>query len=338
MAEASIPVSLFNPGQVFASLGFLEAADVLLGDAEGGFDWSDEANVRFRLRASGDRNPFGIVLGFLATAEIRRCGPDGYADPPPKKGKKKAGIDDDATGHEPPERTDTFPAPVGERLALPIRLAGSIGDEQRCINVGHWADASSRNDFKLYAGNRSAAGIARAMLEGARDKPKKNQTEGDLKTRGVGTLWKESRQELEQQPFDVLTAVGGSFNFDPRGAWTGIDAGYSPNDQKHGVAASPVVEILAAIGLEHARPDEYDAPPSRRAPGRVPIGLEHARPDEYDTRKVRYAAWGCLLPPPLARPALACEPVGASLRTFRFELSGTKHNKIVTFAQEEISS
>jgi CRISPR-associated protein Csb3 len=32
MSEAVIPVDLFNPGQVFASLGFLEAADVLLGD------------------------------------------------------------------------------------------------------------------------------------------------------------------------------------------------------------------------------------------------------------------------------------------------------------------
>ncbi len=34
MAESSIPVDLFNPGQVFACLGFLEAADVLCGDAD----------------------------------------------------------------------------------------------------------------------------------------------------------------------------------------------------------------------------------------------------------------------------------------------------------------
>ena len=32
MAEASIPTDLFNPGQVFACMGFLEAADVLIGD------------------------------------------------------------------------------------------------------------------------------------------------------------------------------------------------------------------------------------------------------------------------------------------------------------------
>ena len=52
--------------------------------------------------------------------------------------------------------------------------------------------------------------------------------------------------------------MGGSFNFDPRGAWTAIDAGYSPNEHKHAVEASPVVEFLAAWGLEHARPDEFD--------------------------------------------------------------------------------
>ncbi|RMF69984.1 MAG: type I-U CRISPR-associated protein Cas8c, partial [Alphaproteobacteria bacterium] len=53
MAEAAIPVDLFNPGQVFACLGFLEAAEILLGEAEGGFDWSNEADVRFILRAAG---------------------------------------------------------------------------------------------------------------------------------------------------------------------------------------------------------------------------------------------------------------------------------------------
>lgn len=83
-----------------------------------------------------------------------------------------------------------------------------------------------------------------------------------------------------ERPFDVLTPMGGSFNFDPRGAWTAIDAGYSPNDQKHQVAASPVVEFLAAWGLEHARPYEFE------------------------TRRVRYSAWGLPLSPMLARAAL----------------------------------
>jgi len=89
-----------------------------------------------------------------------------------------------------------------------------------------------------------------------------------------------------EAPFDVVTPMGGSFNFHPRGAWTPIDAGYSPNTQEDGIAASPVVEILAAIGLEHSRPDRYE------------------------TRKVRYAVWGHPLPPMLVRAALA----GADLK------------------------
>jgi CRISPR-associated protein Csx14 len=294
MAEASIPVNLFNPGQVFACLGFLEAADMLLGEGEGGFDWGDEADVRFRLRASGEDNPFGIVLEFLAGAEIRCYAPAGYGD-------------SDGSFDE----SDTFPGHKADRMAIPIRLVGSWGGEPRCIEVGHWTDASSRNDFKLYAGNRSAASIARAMLSGTRDKPKKNQTEGDVKTRGVSALWQELRLEMEERPFDVLTPMGGSFNFDPRGAWTALDAGYSPNDQDHHVAASPVTEILAAIGLEHARPDEYD------------------------TRQVRYGAWGCLLPPALARPALAGARLAVPLRVFHFTLDLPGKNKVVTFAEEE---
>ena len=105
MAEHAIPVNLYNPGQVFACLGFLEAADVLLGDAEGGFDWSDAANVVFRLGAAGDENPVAAVLEFLAAATPRRWAPVGYADPPPKKRKtaKKedtAEVDDEDEGDE----------------------------------------------------------------------------------------------------------------------------------------------------------------------------------------------------------------------------------------------
>jgi CRISPR-associated protein Csx14 len=319
MAEASIPVDLFNPGQVFACVGFLEAADVLLGDAEGGFDWNNEADMRFQLRAVGDENPFGVVLGFLGSSSVRCYAPSGWK-PPPKKNNSKKKNKEDAHAQSDGEAcddsvdsSDTFPARTPDPMALPIRIVGSVGGKTRYIEVNHWADASSRNDFKLYAGNRSAAGIAHAMLAGTRDRPKKGQSEGDVKTRGVSALWQESKEDLIARPFDVLTAVGGSFNFDPRGAWTGIDAGYSPDAQKHGLAASPVIQILAAIGLNHARPDEYE------------------------TRHVRYAAWGQLLPPILARPALAGEPLPVPMRRFRFTLDLSGKNKVVTFAQEEMS-
>ena len=87
MAEASFPVDVLNPGQVFACLGFLEAADALVGDAEGGFDWSDTSKVLFALSAKGQQNPVGAVLEFLATEAPRSWGPIGYSDLPPKKGK-----------------------------------------------------------------------------------------------------------------------------------------------------------------------------------------------------------------------------------------------------------
>lgn len=294
MVHASIPVDLHNPGQVFACLGFLEAADILSGNAEGGFDWSDETDVRFRLRADGDVDPFERVLGFLAAADVCRREPFGF---------------EDAEGEI--SIANTFPARRGDRMALPIRLDAA---GERLVDVGHWADGSSRNPFKLYAGNRSADKIAAAMIHGSRRTGTKRHAKGKVLRYGVALLWTERREELLDAPFDVLTEMGGSFNFDPRGGWTALDAGYSPNQHQHlSVAASPVVEILAAIGLEHARPDEYE------------------------TRRVRYGVWGEIVAPMLARPALAGADTGIAVRSFRFGLELSGKNKIVTFAQEEIS-
>ena len=288
MAESSIPVDLFNPGQVFACLGFLEAADVLCGDATGGFDWSDEAEVRFYLQADHDTNPFEIVLAFLANTKPRRWGPLGYSEPPPKTRKKGKRAEENKL-----ELRDTFPAHKtnATKMALPISLSGGNGS---AIELGHWADGSSRNDFKLYAGNRSAYQIAGAMLQ------------------GIVQLWTERQNDLIERPFDITAPMGGSFNFDPRGGWTAIDTGYSPNDQKHEIIASPVVELLAAWGLENARPDEYQ------------------------TRKVRYSVWGVALTPMLARAALFGGVAAIPIRQFRFELSLSGKNKIVTFAEQEI--
>ena len=106
--------------------------------------------------------------------------------------------------------------------------------------------------------------------------------------------------------------MGGSFNFDPRGAWTAIDAGYSPNQHKHAIEASPVVEFLAAWGLEHARPVEF--------------GL----------RQVRYAAWGASRAAhPGARRTRVASSRRIPLKRFRFELYLSGKNKVVTFAQED---
>jgi len=311
MAESTIPVDLFNPGQVFACLGFLEAADALIGGAQGGFDWDDESDVRFVLRTYGEANPVAAVLEFLAEAELSRWAPSGYRDPLPKeikrKDKGKTAISVEA--HEGAERggvrlttSEHFPAPVADRMTLPIRLAATGGLQ---VEFGHWTDESSRNSFKLYAGNRSAAGIAAAMLCGHLG------NKGQILQKGIAQLWAGARAELTARPFDLLTPMGGSFNFDPRGTWTAIGAGYSPNDQGHEVVASPVVHLLAAWGLENARPDEYAI------------------------RKVRYAAWGIELAPMLARAALACAIPSIPSKRFHFDLDLAGKNKVVTFANLE---
>jgi CRISPR-associated protein Csx14 len=297
MAEASIPVDVFNPGQVFACLGFLEAADLLLGDAEGGFEW-DKAHTSFSLQTRGEGNPFEAVLEFIGHAKPAPWAPLGFVDL-----NEGNGDDDDANDNVQDdasrlELTQTFPATKGDRMALPIRFGGG---NRPSVELSHWADGSSRNSFKLYAGNRSANQIARAMLHGANKTPAK----------GVAQLWQEEREQLIAKPFDVLTPMGGSFNFDPRGAWTAIDVGYSPNDQSHAIEASPVVEFLAAWGLEHARP--------------VELGV----------RQVRYSVWRGRLAPMLARTALVGTIPSIRSRVFRFNLDLSGKNKVVTFAQEE---
>jgi len=306
-AEASIPVDMFNPSQVFACLGFLEAADMLIGDAEGWFDWRDESNVKFRLQTGGDINPVEAVLEFLVDAEIKAVAPENWrSKKKPKNGKEKEKLEEELSQQI---QSAKFPSVLPDTsAAMPIQITHG----NRHIALTHWADGSDRNNFKLYAGNRSALTILTEMVKGKYKKPRKGQNIGDPERRGIIQLWEEDREKLIKIPFDILTAMGGSFNFDARGAWTALDAGYSPNTQKHGVEASPVVEVMAAWGLENARPDEFE------------------------TRKVRYSTWGTKLPAVLARVAFIHGIALKPSRQFQFDLDLSGKNKIVTFAEEVI--
>ena len=71
MTTASVPVDLFNPGQVFACLGLMELSELLCGDSAGGFDWSDPADVRFVLTAEGEDDPITAGLERLAATIAR---------------------------------------------------------------------------------------------------------------------------------------------------------------------------------------------------------------------------------------------------------------------------
>ncbi len=286
MGQVTIPVDLLNPGQVFGCLGLLEAADVLCGPAEGGFDWAGQCG--FMLRAENAENPILEILNYLAEVELKTVTPSGWSP--------------DNVHSEDIERIDSFPTKNPDRMAMPIILQGK---ERPAILLSHWCDGSSRNEFKLYSGNRTAMSIASSMLRGTMSKT------GKTKTFGVRNLWQEHREKLLVDPFNTLTAMGGSFNFDPRGAWTAIDAGYSPNEHKHEVMASPLVEIMAVFGLEHARPAEIA------------------------NRLYRYAIWSEMLPPQLARAAMGCCFPHVMHRYFRFRLELSGKNKVVYYANEE---
>lgn len=277
MAEARIPVDLFNPGQVFACLGFLEAADALIGDAQGGFDWSDESDVRFVLRTPGDRNPVEVTLAFLAQASVVALAPKG-SDVIDQWGTKTH-VDADGVFSVSPTVKEGTKRTWIKASALPIRL--SEGNE-RSISTSHWADVDNgRRPLKTWGGAQGKSGASRMndLLDAA--KP----------------LIKADLVAVSADPFRIANAIGG-FRLDMHRDYVPIDIGFSLNAHKGKIEAMghPLVEIVAVIGLEHARP--------------VVI----------DRLAYRYGAWRGMLDPALARPTLGCAPMACDVRTFLAQL------------------
>ena len=228
MAVAVVPVDLTNPGHVFACLGFAEAADVLLGEVAGGFDWQDSDRVRFRLSAAGDEDPVVRVLRFLDDAQVVSLAP-----PDSENSTGKWDIETVVDG------SSVFPFPDPESPAkLPARLVDGDGNT---IVIDYWGDATRRRDnvkFWAGAGGYPGAGLARDALDLVRGRV----------------------VEQAGDPFAVDALQSGSFRFDWRRDYVPIDAGFSPNAHGNSVVMQgyPVVELLAAIGLTHARPLRHD--------------------------------------------------------------------------------
>lgn len=311
MREASIPVDLYNPGEVLACLGMMEVAETVRGNTVGWFEATDDRAARFRMQAAGSGNPIAAVLEFLSTAEAKAVSPTGWAPKKEAKNEKARQKQDEELRRQ--ERWATFPGkwPDGDR-ELPVALIGR--DMTTKLVLSHWikGPTSDRERFKLYAGNRSALSITLNLLRGRRKSARGEQAQVDMTRKGVRQLWDERRDELTESPFDAVTPIGGSFNLDARSVWTALDAGYSPNNQKHGVEASPVVEMLAACGLQNSRPDM----------------------DREDQWRYRYTAWNTALPVELGRPAFSGRlPVPGRRFTFRLQASGSE--KTVNFAEEE---
>jgi len=227
MASTTIPVDLLNPGQVFACLGLAEAADILLGEAQGGFDWSDGRGARFVLAAVGEANPVAAVLGFLDGAEVHSlCA---------------RGSQHSTANWQVDTRTaqgDLYPFPETlspATLPCVLRGTGVSGHGKVELTIDHWGDDTCRDNLKFWAGAGGYPGVALARDALHLVRGGANQSVGD--------------------PFAVRAAQSSSFRFDWRRDYVPLDVGFSPNEHRGmTMIGFPYVELLAAVGLRDARP------------------------------------------------------------------------------------
>jgi CRISPR-associated protein Csb3 len=255
MAQATIPVDPFNPGQVFACMGLLEAANVLLGGARGGFDWSHSSDC-FHVHTRGDEHPVAVVLDFIKMAEAKWL--SHRRDLKERDGGDTELREGIAASGDP--KTADFPGVLrGERNGRTCEIA-----------LGFWADGSSRfaTTFKKSTNGASA----HVRLKNALDAIREWDTESML-----------------SDPFNREARTESLFRLDPRGSVDPIHGGFSPDTLRKGdeggldvrVATYPICELLAILGLEHARPERLDS------------------------KQFVYRVWDRLLPPVLARAAIA---------------------------------
>ncbi len=235
MAESRIPVDVFNPGQVFACLGLMEAAGALLGDVAGAFDWRDTEQALFILRTADEENPLEVVLDFIRQAEVQAWAPEGssHVDKPIKSKVANAVIAVRETSPDAP-----FPSPDEGRDKLPVILC----HDGREIRVDYWSDVkahSGRDNVKFWAGAGGYPGVA--LLKDALH------------------LMQDHWEEARTDPFNIAVAQSSSFRLDWRRDYVPLAIGFSLNQHTHIVTLGyPLVEILAAIGLSHARPRRID--------------------------------------------------------------------------------
>ena len=102
--------------------------------------------------------------------------------------------------------------------------------------IDYWGDKTQRDNVKFWAGAQGKPGAAFAQ---------------DALKMVRGRIL-----NAVDNPFALAAQQRSSFRFDWRRDYVPIDAGFSPNRHKMRVVMQghPVVELLAAIGMTHARP------------------------------------------------------------------------------------
>ncbi len=289
MAEASIPVDLLNPGQVFACLGFMEAVEVLCGPCEGRFNYKNaESPTDFVLKVDGTQDPVMETLRFLCHADPQAVAPRDSA-----LSAKKWDVET-LTRHD-----AIFPCAVPDS---PAALPTLLNDEAHSIPIEHWADGSNRDNVKFWAG---AAGYPGAAL--SRDALNL--------VRGLGD---NALAATAKDPFNVSVPQSSSFRFDWRRDYIPLDAGFSPNEHSGiKMVGYPFVELLAAIGMQNARPK---------------------RVNPRDKLAYRYGVSATMLPTIFARAVLGGESLGFPIRLFRIRLGWPGQEgqaRCIVDAQEE---
>jgi CRISPR-associated protein Csb3 len=292
MGRAFVPVDLLNPGQVFACLGLMEATELLCGPCGGAFvGHRDESSASFELTTASSEQPVNEVLDFLWRARAVAVAPRGS-----KLKVKEEGVEtvlaDDAIHPCAEPRTPS---------ALPIKLVAD--GVSVSLPVEHWADASRGDKLKFWAGagGYSGAALARDALD------------------ALAAVDEQARAEARRDPFSLSSPMTSSFRFDWRRDYIPLDVGFSPNN--HGAALRmvgyPFVELLAAIGLQYARP---------------------ARVTPRDKLAYCYAVSSESLPTSFVRAVLGGSNLGFPLRRFRMQLGWpgqTGQARCIVDTQEE---
>ena len=272
MPESAIPVDLLNPGQVFACLGLMEATEILCGPCEGGFDCRGrETRGAFRLRVDGADDPVARAIDFLLHAGVRAVSPSGV-----DLSTEKWDVETITSGM-------IYPAPAPDS---PASLAVILETQGHRIPIEHWLDGPhvGRDNVKFWAGG---AGYPGAAL--ARDA-----------VQTIAQLGENAIAVVAADPFAVARPMSSSFRFDWRRDYVPLDAGFSLNQHRSMTTIGyPFVELLAAIGLQNARPQ---------------------RVHPADKLSYRYAIFSAMAPTAFARAILGGANLGFPTRSFQMRL------------------
>lgn len=278
MAQSSLRVQPTNPGHILACMGLLEVTEILCGGAAGGFTQAPDGHTLFTLHSSGDTDPLRAVFEFMAKCEVEAPSP---ADNP------QAGS----------------PTPKAELKATIFPVYLSHGGTS--IPISHYAWGDDRPTFKTFSGRQVASQLFEEIL----------YSTSHTFIKGFRDIFTAEPATFLADPFAQTCPVKTYFGFDAHGGQDALRIGTSLDKHKNiTVKVAPHVEVLTAIGLEHARP--------------LTLSSYH----------MKYATWSEVLPVCLARIALAAPQQLLATHQFQWfhaHLGQDKYYKKFFFAEME---